>query len=86
VLLLDLYEVVGLCGVSIVLLAYLLLNLDRINQKDISFSLLNCMGSMLILVSFIRYWNVASFVIEISWLTISLYGVLRCTTRRRAST
>ena len=82
----DIYEVVGLCGVSIVLLAYLLLNLDRINQKDPSFSLLNCMGSMMILVSFLRYWNVASFVIEISWLTISVYGLLRSATRRRVST
>jgi hypothetical protein len=73
----DIYEITGLVGVFLALLAYLLLNMDRLQQKDLSFLLLNCVGAAMILVSLVKHWNVASFVIEIAWLFISLYGLLR---------
>ena len=76
---LEVYSnLIGLVGVGLVLLVYLLLQTNKISQKELSFSLFNTIGSMLILVSLCFHFNLASFVIEISWLLISIFGVLRC--------
>ena len=67
----------GVIGVVLVLIAYLLLQLDRLSQNAVSYSLLNLIGSMLILYSLYFYWNLASGVIEAAWLLISLYGLIK---------
>lgn len=76
-MLLDLYEITGLIGVFLTLLAYLLLNMEKLRQNSFSYLLLNAIGAIMILVSFIKHWNIASFTIEISWLLISVYGLMR---------
>lgn len=70
-------NILGIFGVFLVLLAYLLLQLNKMKADWISYSLLNTVGSALILVSLYYYWNLASGVIEIAWLAISLYGLIK---------
>ena len=78
----DFYEIVGLGGVTIVLLAYFLLNSCRLTQFHISFQLLNLMGASMILFSLIAHWNVATFCIEIAWITISVVGLFKIWLKR----
>lgn len=73
----TLYDIIGLVGVGFVLLAYGLLQIEKINSKGWRFSALNAMGAMLIMVSLYFSFNLASFVIECAWLTISLYGLFK---------
>lgn len=68
---------IGIVGVVLVLVAYLLLQLDRLSQDSVSYSLLNTVGSIFILYSLFFFWNLASGVIEISWLVISLFGLVK---------
>ena len=70
-------NVLGVLGVFLVLLAYLLLQIGKMKAGWISYSLLNTLGSALILISLYYYWNLASGVIEIAWLFISLYGLIK---------
>ena len=70
-------NIIGVIGVILVLTAYLLLQLDRLSQDAISYSLLNVVGSILILYSLYFYWNLASGIIETAWLIISLYGLIK---------
>ncbi len=70
-------NIIGVVGVFLVLLAYMLLQLEKMKAGWISYSLLNTLGSALILVSLYFYWNLASGVIEIAWLIISLYGLIK---------
>ena len=76
---------IGIIGVTLVLAVYLLLQLNRLSQSSLVFSLVNLIGSVMILVSLCYHWNLASFIIEIAWLMISLFGVVRCFVRPQAS-
>jgi hypothetical protein len=81
----TLYDVVGIIGVSFVLISYLLLQIDRIEPKSISYSLLNLLGAFLILISLYFTFNLASFIIEIAWLLISAYGLIKAIRLRLSS-
>ena len=76
-------DTIGLTGVFCVLLAYFLLQTHRIQMEDLRYSLLNCVGAALILVTLFFNFNLASFVIELCWLAISGYGLIRGLTRRK---
>ena len=69
------YNVIGIIGVIFVLLAYFLLQVDKLKQDSLAYSSMNLAGSVLILISLFFTWNLASGVIEIAWLLISLFGV-----------
>lgn len=68
---------IGLVGVVMVLYAYFMLQIGRMPQDSVRYSLINFIGSVFILFSLIFYWNLASVVIEIAWLLISLYGLIK---------
>lgn len=71
------YDIFGIIGVGFVLISYLLLQIDRIEPKSVSYSLLNLVGAFLILISLYFTFNLASFIIEIAWLLISAYGLIK---------
>lgn len=68
-------DAIGIAGVLLIVIAYVMMQLDRMDPKKILFSLLNAIGAIFILISLIYDWNLASFIMEIIWITISLYGV-----------
>lgn len=70
-------DFVGNVGVSMVLLSYFLLQLDRIDPKSLGYSVLNAIGAVLICFSLYFNFNLSSFIIEIFWLGISLFGIYR---------
>jgi membrane-bound ClpP family serine protease len=70
-------NLLGIIGVFLVLLAYILLQTGKMKAAWISYSLLNAAGSGLILISLYFYWNLASGVIEVAWFIISLYGLIK---------
>ena len=74
---LDWANILGLIGVGLILVAYFLLQFDRVDAKSILYSVINLLGAILILISLFVHWNLASFVIEIVWILISLYGLYR---------
>lgn len=72
-------NIIGIIGVGLVLLAYCFLQLRKIDPKAIPFSLINLLGSILILISLLVFWNLASVIIEIAWIGISSYGLFKAT-------
>ena len=79
---LDMYEIIGLGGVLIVLLAYFFLNSGRLTQHHVRFQLLNIIGASMILCSLVECWNIATFCIEIAWISISSVGLIKIYRRR----
>ena len=73
---LHVHEVVGVIGVAILLITYLLLQIDRIAAQSMTYSLLNAAGSGLILVSLTVDFNLAAFAIEVCWFVISCVGAI----------
>lgn len=74
---LSLTDLIGILGVLIIIIAYMLLQLEKIDAQDLSFSILNTLGALLIIVSLLYSWNLASFIMEITWMMLSLYGILK---------
>jgi len=68
-------DVVGIVGVAMVLVTYFLLQSEKIDAKGFLYSFLNFLGALLIVYSLLYNWNLASFIIEIVWVLISLYGL-----------
>lgn len=71
------YNIIGMIGVALILGAYFLLQIDRLQQDSILFSLMNTIGSFLVLVSLCFAWNLPSGIIEIAWLVISIFGFIK---------
>ena len=71
------FNIIGISGVILVLLAYCLLHMGKLNQRSITYSFLNFMGSGFVLVSLYFSWNLSSGIIEIAWLLISLFGLTK---------
>lgn len=68
-------DIIGLMGVACVLSAYFLLQIEKVRSDGIGYLVLNLVGAILLIVSLMVTFNLASFVIEICWLSISLFGL-----------
>jgi hypothetical protein len=77
--LLDLffYDFIGLLGSSFIIICYLLLQSNKISSDSLGFSLFNTLGSLLIIISLYFNFNLSSFIIELFWILISLFGVFK---------
>lgn len=75
-------NIVGILGVVLTLAAYYLLNVGKMSPDDKSYLFLNLIGSIMILFSLLFDWNLASFLVEIAWVFISLVGIYRAFYKR----
>lgn len=78
-------DIIGILGVLIIVIAYILMQIDRMDPKGFLFSFLNTIGAVLILISLYFDWNLASFVMEAIWFTLSLYGTIKASLRGKSS-
>jgi len=79
----TLYDILGIGGVAIILIAYLLLQLEKLSAQDWRYSAANAVGALLILISLLFSFNLASFIIEIAWLLISIFGLFKAFSSRQ---
>ena len=71
------YDWVGIAGTAMVLVGFLLLQSGRVSGTAISYQLINLFGSGGVLVSLLGKFNVSVFVLELTWMLISAYGIVR---------
>lgn len=70
-------EVIGVAGMGMILLAYFLLQRGVVRGHDLRYLLLNLGGSLGMLASVITAWNLPTFLLQLVWIGISLYGIAR---------
>ncbi|MGR8946992.1 MAG: CBU_0592 family membrane protein [Gammaproteobacteria bacterium] len=80
------YDAVGISGVTIILIVYYLLQTERMRSDQLAYSVVNLLGAVLICVSLYYQFNLASFVIEIFWILISVIGIVRYYQKRARKT
>ncbi len=71
------YDVVGLGGTLSILLAFVLLQTRRLSGTGLVYQLLNLLGAAGILVSLFGTFNLSVFLLELAWVIVSLYGIVR---------
>lgn len=77
------HDVLGTAGVMMVLVTYLMLQLQKLSARSAAYSSFNAVGALFILISLSQDFNLPAFLIEASWLAISMYGLIRTLLARR---
>ncbi len=78
------FDLVGNVGVLLMVIAYLLLQLEKLSGSAISYLLLNTIGAILVIISLRFRFNLSAFFMEAFWLLISLYGLSKTLFSKRA--
>ena len=68
---------VGNIGVAILMITYLLLQLEKLKSTNLSYSVLNALGASLIVASLIVDFNLSALLMEVFWVLISFIGIGR---------
>lgn len=74
---LSLFDIGGIVGVFILLTTYFLLQLGRLDSRHFIYSFLNFTGALLIFISLLFDWNLAAGLIELFWMLISIFGIVK---------
>ncbi len=69
------HDALGILGVAVIIITYILLQIEKVRSENLSYSVLNAAGAALILISLYYSFNFPSFVVEFFWLLISLFGI-----------
>ena len=79
------FDLVGNFGVLLMVVAYLLLQLEKLSGSALSYLLLNADGAVLVMISLMFRFNLSAFLMEGFWLLISLYGLAKPLLSRRSA-
>lgn len=79
------YDWVGLVGTATILLGFFLLQAGRLAGTGLVYQLINLVGAGCVLVSLLGTFNASVFVLELAWMAVSLYGIVRSFKLRRAT-
>jgi hypothetical protein len=71
------FDFAGFAGVVLIVIAYLLLQLNKLPSSAPAYSLLNAIGAFLVMVSLVFDFNLSAFLMEAFWFLISLFGLFR---------
>lgn len=71
------YDLAGNVGVAMMVFTYLLLQMGKLRINDLSYSLTNAVGAVLVLISLLYSFNLSAFLVETFWLLISLFGLIK---------
>lgn len=82
----TIHDIVGNVGVALILGSFLAAQTDRIDPRGDRYLVVNGVGSALVLYSLFFSYNQSAFVIQCSWIAISVVGLTRnALARRRAA-
>ena len=73
----GLLDLIGNVGVVVLMIAYLMLQLNKLSSSGLAYSLLNAVGACLIVLSLIVNFNLSAFIMEVFWVLISFVGIYR---------
>ena len=70
-------DLVGNVGVVVLVVAYLMLQLNKLRRDELAYSLLNAIGASLIVISLLYDFNLSALLMEVFWVLISFVGIYR---------
>ena len=80
------YDRAGFVGVVLVLLAFLLLQAHKLHGNGLTYQLMNVFGALGVTLSLLfGSFNVSAFALEIAWMAIGIFGIVRSARQRRAA-
>ncbi|KRE87263.1 hypothetical protein ASG75_03755 [Rhodanobacter sp. Soil772] len=78
------YDWAGYLGVALVLLAFFLLQERKLQGSGLVYQLMNILGAIGVMLSLgFGSFNLSAFIMQVAWLLIGSYGIVRGIKRRR---
>jgi multidrug transporter EmrE-like cation transporter len=77
-------DLIGLLGSGIVVAQYFLSVQGKLDAQGLAYPVFNIIGCLLISFSLLYHFNTPSFFIEVFWVSVSLYAIIRNVVRRLA--
>lgn len=71
------YDFAGLIGVLLILFAFFLLQAGKLRGDALGYQLMNAVGALAVLISLLYAFNLSAFLLELLWLLVSIYGIVR---------
>ena len=77
------YDWAGYIGVMLILLAFFLLQAQRLHGNHLTYQTMNILGALGVLLSLLfGNFNLAAVMLEVAWIAVGIYGVVRNWRRR----
>ena len=70
-------DLVGNIGVVVLVVTYLMLQLNKLSSDGLAYSVLNAVGAGLIVISLLYDFNLSALLMEVFWVLISFVGIYR---------
>jgi hypothetical protein len=70
-------DLVGNIGVVVLMVTYLMLQLNKLSSNGLAYSVLNAIGASLIVISLLFDFNLSALLMEVFWVLISFVGIYR---------
>jgi hypothetical protein len=71
------FNSLGIIGVTLIIVTFYLIQSGKITSSNMVYPVGNLIGAVLHLISLYRFYNLASVIIELFWIAISLYGIAK---------
>ncbi len=78
----NIYDLFGAVGAVCILAAFAGVQMGRLSPHRPTALWLNLVGASLVMVSLIGYWNLATFLLEVAWIAVALYGLGKLVLKR----
>ncbi|MBN2963854.1 hypothetical protein JWV37_03590 [Sulfurospirillum sp. T05] len=82
---LDIFQWIGFFGMACVVYAYFLIQAEKVHKSDKLYQWLNLIGAILLIISLLVHFNLGSFLIEVFWIGITVYGMVKSKKKKRAN-
>jgi hypothetical protein len=69
-------DIVGMVGTALIVGAYAYLTFGK-TVRPIAYNLMNLVGALLLALSLLVHWNLASFILELVWIAVALAGIAK---------
>jgi len=70
-------DFVGNIGVVVLMVTYLMLQLNKLSSASLTYSALNALGAGLIAFTLLFDFNLSALIMEVFWVLISFVGIYR---------
>ena len=82
----DIYQWIGFAGTLLIAWAYFILQMGKYTIDSLPYQILNLVGAILLIISLFVHFNFGSFMMEIFWISITVYGIYKIVKNRSKKT
>lgn len=78
----QIVDIVGWIGAGLVILAYALVSIQKVESKSVAYQLMNLIGGILLIISSIYVKFYQSVLINVIWVAVAIISILVSRTKK----